>query len=85
MTGDTTKFKEICEWENIRTTTIKFINLLEEIYYSWGFIKLKAGKEVDYNLFPPKNFFNVLLVWLSKKFYSILIRFRFYRKLYDDV
>ena len=47
MTGDTTKFKEICEWENIRTTTIKFINLLEEIYYSWGFIKLKAGKEVD--------------------------------------
>ena len=85
MTGDATRFKEICEWENIRATTVKFINLLEEIYYAWGFINLKAGKEVDYNLFPPKNFFNVLLVWLSKQFYGILIRFRFYRKLYDDV
>jgi hypothetical protein len=86
MIGDATKFEDICEWENISVPTVRFINLLEEIYFAWGFINLAtASNTVDYNLFPPKKYFNVLLVWLSKKLYSILIRFRFYRKLYDDV
>jgi len=84
MIGDSTKFKDICEWENISTPTVKFINLLEEIYIAWGFINLKAGREVDYKLFPPKNFFNNFLVWLSKQLYNFLMKFRFYRKIYDD-
>jgi hypothetical protein len=84
VVGDSTKFKDICEWENISTPTVKFINLLEEIYIAWGFINLKAGRKVDYNLFPPKNFFNNLLVWISKQFYNFLMKFRFYRKIYED-
>ena len=85
MIGDSTKFKDICDWENISIPTVKFINLLEEIYIAWGFINLKAGREVDYKLFPPKNFFNNFLVWFSDKLYHFLMKFKFYRKIYDDV
>jgi len=84
MIGDGTKLKDICGWKNISTPTVKFINLLEEIYLAWGFINLKASREVDFTLFPAKNFFNNFLVWLSKQLYKILMHFRFYRKLYDD-
>ena len=86
MIGYATKFKDICEWKNISAPTVRFINLLEEICFAWGFINLAtAGDKIDYNLFPPKKYLNVFLVWLSKKLYTILIRFRFYRKHYDDV
>jgi uncharacterized protein (DUF362 family) len=85
IAGDSTSYlKNICNWINIKDKVVEDINLLEEVYVNWGFINLKATKEVDYSLFPPKNRFNAFLVWFSKQLYKLAWSFKFYRKLYGD-
>ncbi|NIM18033.1 MAG: DUF362 domain-containing protein [Candidatus Aminicenantes bacterium] len=78
-----TKFSQLCDWKNIEDKIVQGIDVMEEVYIAWGFINLKAiSTLVDYKMFPPKNFFYRLLVWLSKKLYGFFKLFKWYRKLY---
>jgi uncharacterized protein (DUF362 family) len=85
IVGDTTtQFSDICKWDNIDDKIVESIDILEEVYISWGIINLKAiAKVVDYNTFPPKNWFYRFLVWLSKKLYGFFKLFKWYRKFYE--
>lgn len=81
--GDTTTmFKDLCKWENVTKEIVEAINKLEEVYIDWGFINLKTSTTIDYKLFPPKNWWNRVLVWFSGILYKLAVHFRFYRKLY---
>ncbi|UCH96972.1 MAG: DUF362 domain-containing protein [Candidatus Aminicenantes bacterium] len=71
-----TMFSDICEWENIKDELIKCFDNLEEIYVVSGFLNLKVVSEViDFDVFPPKNFFQRILVWIAKKIYRFLSLF----------
>ncbi len=85
VVGDTsTRFQDLCKWDNIDDKIVESIDYLEEIYISWGIINLKAiAKVVDYDTFPPKNGFYRFLVWLSKKLYGFFKLFKWYRKFYE--
>ncbi|UCH94600.1 MAG: DUF362 domain-containing protein [Candidatus Aminicenantes bacterium] len=79
-----TGFSQLCDWKNIEDQIVKDIDIMEEIYIAWGFINLKAiSTSADYEMFPPKNFFYRLLVWLSKKLYGFFKLFKWYRKFYQ--
>lgn len=72
------------EWANVTDDIVKGINILEEVFVAWGLINLKPCVEVvDYNLFPPKNWFTKLLVSFSKRLYWVFKLFPWYRKLYE--
>lgn len=82
--GDRTSlFSQIVLWENVSDRIVETIDILEEVYIAWGFINMKPGAElVDYRLFPPKNFFSRMMVWITKKLYSIFKLTRLFKKLY---
>lgn len=82
--GDqTTLFSQILPWENVSESIVQAIDILEEVYIAWGFINMKPGAEViDYRLFPPKNFFSRMAVWMTKQLYSVFKATRFFKKLY---
>lgn len=86
VVGDeNTLFSDIVPWENIPDSVVEGIDILEEVYIAWGFINMKPGAEVvDYSLFPPKNFFSRMLVWLTKKLYSVFKATRLFKKLYGQ-
>lgn len=68
-----TMFKDICEWENLDEKLLQSFDFIEEIYIAAGLLNLRVVAEVvDFNVFPPKNFFQRLLVWLAKKLYRFL-------------
>ena len=68
-----TMFKDICDWENLDEKLIKSFDFIEEIYIAAGLLNLRVIAEVvDFDVFPPKNFFQRLLVWISKKLYRFL-------------
>jgi uncharacterized protein (DUF362 family) len=81
--GDqTTRFDQLGPWENISDQVVASIDILEEVYISWAVINLKpTGEVADFETFPPKNFANRLLVWISLKLYNIFKLLRIFRKL----
>ncbi len=83
--GDqSTLFRQLGPWDNISDEIVEGIDILEEVYISWGFINLKPiATVIDLTMFPPRNIFIRFLVWLSKGLYGIFKMFRFYRKLYS--
>lgn len=84
VVGDRTSvFGQILSWENVSNSIVQAIDILEEVYIAWGFINMKPGAElIDYRLFPPKNFFSRMMVWTTKKLYSIFKATRLFKKLY---
>ena len=77
------KFTDICNWENVTDKVVDSTDILEEVYIAWAVVNLNPIANVaDFELFPPKGFFNRLLVWASKKLYSVFKLFKWYRKLY---
>jgi uncharacterized protein (DUF362 family) len=68
-----TMFKDICDWENLEEKLIKSFDFLEEVYIASGFLNLKIVSEViDFDVFPPKNVFQRILMWFAKKLYRFL-------------
>jgi len=69
------KFRDVCpEWENISNTTVEGIDVLEEVYVTWGILNLKPiAMAVDYAMFPPKTWFYRLLIQISQKLYGAVV------------
>jgi uncharacterized protein (DUF362 family) len=83
VTGNTsTYFNDLCNWENVTQIDIDRINKIEESLINWGLMNLGSSKEVDANLFPPKNKFYRFVMWLTKKLFSLAVKFNLYRKIY---
>ena len=67
-----TTFQQRGPWENISDTTVKAIDILEEIYIAWGILNLEpVAVQIDYAMFPPKNLLTRIAVWCMKKLYSV--------------
>ena len=78
------RFGDICDWENVTDKVVESTDVLEEVYIAWAVVNLNPIANVaDFELFPPKGFFNRLLVWVSKKLYGVFKLFKWYRRLYQ--
>jgi uncharacterized protein (DUF362 family) len=81
VVGDATQFAALGPWENIDDDIVAFIDRAEEVYVAWGFINLKpAAVHVDYAMFPPKNVFFRIAVWLMRRLYALLSCLGLYKR-----
>ncbi|MBN1782862.1 DUF362 domain-containing protein [bacterium] len=85
VAGDTgTKFQDLMPWKNVTDQIVDSIDILEEVYVAWGFINMKpAALYIDYTLFPPKNIFSRIGVWITKLLYNLFKGCKWYKKLYS--
>lgn len=68
-----TRFSDLTDWQNITDETVQDIDIFEEVYLAWGIINMKpAAKHFDYTLFPPKNIFSRIVVWITRRLYALL-------------
>ena len=85
VVGDkSTQFADLMVWKNVSDEIVDAIDMLEEVYFAWGFINMKpAARFIDYSLFPPKNIFSRIGVWFVKLMYGVFKGCKWYKKLYD--
>ncbi len=84
VVGDSdTRFSDLVQWQNIDDETVEDLDILEELYLTWGIINLRPGLDnFDHTLFPPKNWFWRIVVGISKLLYTILKPTSWFKKWY---